>query len=66
MIVVFRNEASQDKLKVKVPTFPDGAFHVTSKMTAVSLGTFSGQQIRQGIEIAIPADHKVEILEIRK
>ena len=66
MIVVFRNEASQDKLKVKVPTFPDGAFHVISKMTAVSLGTFSGQQIRQGIEIAIPADHKVEILEIRK
>ena len=66
LIVVFRNEASQDKLKMKVPTFPDGAFHVTSKMTAVSLGTFSGQQIRQGIEIAIPADHKVEILEIRK
>jgi alpha-galactosidase len=66
MIVVFRNEASADKLKVSVPTFPDGAFRLTSKITGASLGTFSGQQIRQGIQIPVPADHKVEVLEIRK
>ena len=66
MIVVFRNEASADKLLVSVPTFPDGAFRLTSRMTGASLGTFSGQQIRQGIQIPVPADHKVEVLEIRK
>lgn len=66
MIVVFRNEASADNLLVSVPTFPDGAFRLTSGMTGASLGTFSGQQIRQGIQIPVPADHKVEVLEIRK
>jgi alpha-galactosidase len=66
LIVVFRNEASADKLTVNIPTFPDGAFRATSRMTGASLGTFSGQQLRQGIQITIPADHKVEVLEIRK
>jgi len=66
IIVVFRNEASGDKLKVNVPTFPDGAFRVASRITRASLGTLSGQQMWQGIQIQIPADHKVEILEIRK
>jgi len=66
LMVIFRNESSQDNLKVNVPTFPDGAFQVSSKMTGKSLGTFSGQQMRQGIQIQIPAKGKVEVLEIRK
>jgi hypothetical protein len=35
-------------------------------MTGESLGTFSGQQMRQGIQFQIPAKRKVEVLEIRK
>ena len=66
LIVIFRNESSKDKFKVNVPTFPDGAFQVSSKMTGESLGTFSGQQMRQGIQFQIPAKRKVEVLEIRK
>jgi len=51
---------------VNVPTFPQGSFRVTSRMTGSSLGTFSGEQLRQGILIQFAAGHKVEVLEIRK
>jgi alpha-galactosidase len=66
MIVVFRNQASANQLLVSVPTFPDGTFRVTSRMTGASLGPFSGQQLRQGIQISVPAEHQVEVLEVRK
>jgi alpha-galactosidase len=66
IIVVFRNESTEDRLKVNVLTFPDGTFQVTSKMTGASLGTFSGQQLRQGIQIQFAADHKVEVLKVHK
>jgi alpha-galactosidase len=66
LIVIFRNESSKDKFNVTVPTFPDGAFQVSSKITGEALGTFSGQQMRQGIQFQIPSQRKVEVLEIRK
>ncbi len=66
VIVVFRNDSPEGKLKVEIPTFPDGAYCVRSEMTGKSLGNFSGEQIRRGLEVQVPAGHKVEVLEISK
>ncbi|MGO8786053.1 MAG: hypothetical protein ACLQVL_01540 [Terriglobia bacterium] len=66
VIVVFRNDSPDGKLKVEIPTFPDGAYCVRSEMTGRSLGNFSGEQIRRGWEVQVPAGHKVEVLQISK
>jgi hypothetical protein len=35
-------------------------------MTGQALGTRTGGQFRHGIQVHLPPEHKVEILEIRK
>lgn len=66
LLVVFRNEATEDKLEVKVSAFPDGSFHLRSVITGKPVGAVSGERIRQGMQIRVPLGHKVEVLEIRK
>ena len=66
MIVLFKNESHLDRVVVKLPVFPDGTFRVRSAMTGQVLGTRTGENFRQGIEIHLPPEHQVEILEIRK
>jgi alpha-galactosidase len=66
MIALFKNETHLGQVEVKLPVFPDGNFQVRSAMTAQALGTRTGEQFRQGIQISLPAEHRVEILEIRK
>ena len=41
-------------------------FHLRSVMTEQVLGDQSGEQFRHGIQIHLPSEHKVEIVEIRK
>jgi alpha-galactosidase len=66
IVVLFKNESKLDKVEVKLPAYPEGDFHVRSAMTGQALDTRTGGQFRQGFQIALPADHQVEILEIRK
>jgi alpha-galactosidase len=66
MMALFKNEAHLDQVKAKLATFPDGTFRVRSVMTGKTLGKFTGEQFRQGIQLRFPADNKVELLEIRK
>jgi alpha-galactosidase len=66
MIVVFKNESHFNQVAVELPAFPDGTFHVRSVMTGQALGTRTGAQFRHGIQIQLPSEHKVEIVEIRK
>ena len=66
MIVIFRNKSKEDMLRVELPVYPDGKFHVRSRITGESLGTITGEQVRRGIEVRVPAKHQVEVLEIRK
>jgi alpha-galactosidase len=65
MIALFRNESHLDQVEVILPVFPDGSFHLRSAMTGRVLGTHTGEQLRRGIQIHLPPDHKVEVLEIR-
>jgi len=65
MIALFKNESHFDEVEVELPAFPDGAFHLRSVMTGQALGARSGDQFRHGIKIRLPAEFKVEILEIR-
>ncbi len=66
LIALFKNESHLDKAIVNLPVFPEGTFHVRSAMTGQAIGTYTGEQFRQGIQIHLPAEHQVEILEIRK
>jgi alpha-galactosidase len=66
MIALFKNESHLDTVEVTLPVFPDGNFHIRSAMTGQALGTRTGEQFRQGMQIHLPPEHQVEILEIRK
>jgi len=66
IIVLFKNESHFDQVAVELPAFPDGTFHLRSVMTGRVLGTRSGDQFRHGIQIHLPSEHKVEVLEIRR
>jgi hypothetical protein len=66
MIVLFKNESNLKQVAVELPAFPDGTFHLRSVMTGQALGTRTGGQFRHGIQVHLPTEHKVEILEIRK
>jgi len=66
MLVIFRNESQDDKLRVELPAYPDGKFRVRSTITGESLAMITGEQMRRGMEFRVPAGHKVDVLEIRK
>jgi hypothetical protein len=66
MMALFKNESRLDQVEVKLATFPDGTYRVRSVMTGKTLGSFTGEQFRQGIQFRFPAEYKVELLEIRK
>jgi alpha-galactosidase len=66
MIALFMNESHLDEVDVELPAFPDGTFHLRSAMTGQALGTRTGEQFRRGIQIRLPPEHKVEVLEIRR
>jgi alpha-galactosidase len=65
MIALFKNESHLNEIDVVLPVFPDGMFHLRSAMTGRVLGTHTGEQFRHGIQIYLPPDHKVEVLEIQ-
>jgi alpha-galactosidase len=66
MIGLFKNESHIDRVVVKLPVFPDGTFHVRSAMTGREIGVVTGESFRQGIEIQLTGEQRVEVLEIRK
>ena len=66
MIALFKNESHLDEAAIELPAFPDGTFHLRSVMTGQLLGTRTGEQFRHGIQIHLPPEHKVEVLEIRR
>jgi alpha-galactosidase len=66
LVMLFRNESPLDHVTVKLPVFPGGTFKVHSATTGREIGTRTGEQFRQGIQVAFSSGLKVEILEIRK
>jgi alpha-galactosidase len=65
VIVLFKNDSGVSMVEVKLPVFPSGKFTVRSVITGKSLGKLSGEKMRRGIAIPLPASSKVEILEVR-
>jgi alpha-galactosidase len=65
MIVLFKNETHLEHVAVELPAFPDGKFHLRSVMTGQTLGSRTGADFRRGIQLHLPAEYKVEIVEIR-
>jgi alpha-galactosidase len=66
ILVLFKNESHCDSVTVQLPAFPDGSFLLRSIMTGQALEPQTHEQFRRGLRINLPAQHKVEILEIRQ
>lgn len=66
MIGLFRNDSHVDRMMVKLPVFPNGTFRVTSAMTGREIGAVTGESFRNGVEIQVSEEQRVEVLEIRK
>jgi alpha-galactosidase len=66
MIVVFKNETKARDVTVMIPNDVGGRFKLHSVMTGDPIGVFSGRQIRSGVVLPIPPEHKVQIIEVRK
>jgi alpha-galactosidase len=66
LMVIFKNESEVREASVRIPSYPDGRFNVRSVMTGDAIGSFSGEEFRKGVVVALPAEHAVQIVEIRK
>ena len=66
MIALFKNQSATTNVEVNLLVYPDGEFTIRSVMTGRALGKFTGKQFREGIQIEVPAEHNVELLEIRR
>ena len=66
LIAIFKNQSGATDVEVNLPVYPDGEFAIRSVMTGRALGKFTGKQFRKGIQIQLPAEYKVELLEIRR
>jgi alpha-galactosidase len=65
LIVLFKNDSGLKSIQLKLPAHPDGEFHFRSVIANRPVLTYSGSDLRRGIMVALPENHKVEILEIR-
>jgi len=66
LITLFTNEAMMNRVEIKLPVMPEGSFRVRSVVTGNGVGIFTGEQFRRGVAVALPANYKVEILEVRR
>jgi alpha-galactosidase len=64
LVVLFRNEATATEAQVEIPGFPDGRFTLTS-WTGEKQREISGADLRSGIQVALPSDEPVQVLEVR-
>jgi hypothetical protein len=65
VIALFKNDSGASKVELKFPVFPSGNFRIHSVVTGKALGKFSGEKLQRGISVPLPANSKVEILEVR-
>jgi alpha-galactosidase len=65
ILVVFKNDSEVPSVHVELPAFPAGHFILHSVITGDSPKLIAGAELQRGMDIAMPAKHTVEILEIR-
>jgi alpha-galactosidase len=65
LIALFKNDSGLKSVQLKLPAHPDGEFRFRSVITDRPAGSYSGSDLRGGINVALPENSKVEILEIR-
>jgi alpha-galactosidase len=66
LIAIFKNQSGATNVEVNLPLYPNGEFAIRSIMTGRTLGKFTGVQLRKGIQIQLPTEYTVELLECRK
>jgi alpha-galactosidase len=65
ILVLFKNDSEVPSVHIELPAFPAGHFTLRSVITETPPKLMSGAQLQGGMDIAMPAKHAVEILEIR-
>jgi alpha-galactosidase len=66
ILVVFKNDSGAAHVHIELPAYPPGQFNFHSIISQTSPKVISGAELQQGVEIALPENQRVEILEIRK
>ncbi len=66
LIAIFRNQSGVRKVLVQIPAFCDGEFRLNATMTDMPAVKATGRELRSGIELALPAEHPVEVFEISR
>jgi len=66
IVVIFKNRSQAESAQVRLVAPPDARYEVRSEITGNPLGSVTASGLREGWDIALPAEHAVEILELRR
>jgi alpha-galactosidase len=66
LISIFRNESGLQSVNLRIPVYPEGTYDVRSEMTGQIAGTFSGDQLRSGIDLKLSPNYRAEVFQVSK
>lgn len=65
-LLVYRQDAPDDRRTIKLKKVPDGSYKLYEAPEEKTTMTYTAQQLRDGIEIVIPAQRAARVLRIEK
>ncbi len=66
IVALFKNKSNAPAATVRIQAPPDTTYEVRSVITGTALGTVSAAEFAHGWQVAFPANHDVEVLELRR
>lgn len=65
-LLVYRQDAAEDRRTIRLRNVPDGQYRLLEAPEEKTVLEFSAQQLREGIEIAVPAQRSARVLRIER
>lgn len=66
VVALFKNESKTASVNIQVAAPPDARYRVRSLITGASAGEVSSSELSRGWKVTLPADHRVEVLELER
>jgi alpha-galactosidase len=66
IIAIFKNQSHAESAQIRLVAPPDARYEVRSEITGKALGRVMASTLRDGWKVAIPSEHAVEVLELRR
>jgi alpha-galactosidase len=64
VIALFKNESNTTSVKIRIAAPPGARYKVRSIITGASVGEVSSDELSQGWNVDLPAQHRVEVLAL--